>query len=252
MASIPSEFIYATVPTSWLYTYHRLLELLSEYGEEMLLECKARCNDKNIKLIDCYNMFNAAVAAYQIDKKKLAETILKYVSAMLDGYDNSKCQTSFKMTITSGEIKKNYLIVNKNNIIEDPNPEPEDDPTLKVIYYGVIDTSDATMDITSDSDLFISTYINENIISSLNSIDVNNVPATEILTLTKPKQTIVALVPEALSNFVKTDDGVGSKIPFSSNWWNCNGEKSVMINNIVYKIYGEFNTITGDEIIYIQ
>lgn len=73
------SYVYTMIPTEYIFVYQTILTLLADYGEEMLKDCKASCTDKNSDVIDCFNMFNSAVAARRIGKVKLADTIIKYV-----------------------------------------------------------------------------------------------------------------------------------------------------------------------------
>lgn len=80
---INPEYVYMTIPADYVCTYNKILILLSEYGIEMLNDCQARCAKRNKSIIDCFNMFNAAVAARKLGQDKVAETIIKYVNAQL-------------------------------------------------------------------------------------------------------------------------------------------------------------------------
>ena len=107
LVKIEPEYIYVTIPAEYVCVYHRILTLMADYGEEMLKDCKANCTARNSNVIECFNMFNAAVAARKLEKTKLAETIIKYVKAKINqiykGVDNS---TSFIFPIDeTGEIK---------------------------------------------------------------------------------------------------------------------------------------------------
>ena len=107
LTQIEPEYVYVTIPAEYICVYHRILAMLADYGEEMLKDCKAGCTDKNSGVIECFNMFNAAVAARKLGKDKLAETLIKYIKAKINqiyqGHDNS---TSFVFPIDeNGEIK---------------------------------------------------------------------------------------------------------------------------------------------------
>ena len=107
LIKVEPEYIYVTVPAEYICVYHRILAMMADYGEEMLKNCKASCTDKNNNVIECFNMFNAAVAARKLNKDKLAETLIKYIKAKINqiykGIDNS---TSFVFPIDeNGEIK---------------------------------------------------------------------------------------------------------------------------------------------------
>lgn len=107
LIKVEPEYIYVTVPAEYICVYHRILAMMADYGEEMLKDCKASCTDKNNNVIECFNMFNSAVAARKLGKSKLAETLIKYIKAKINqiykGIDNS---TSFVFPIDeNGEIK---------------------------------------------------------------------------------------------------------------------------------------------------
>lgn len=101
------EYVYITIPSEYVCVYHRILAMLSDYGEEMLKDCKASCTDKNSGVIECFNMFNAAVAARALGEEKKAGLIINYVKAKINqiykGKDNS---TEFIFPIDeNGELK---------------------------------------------------------------------------------------------------------------------------------------------------
>ena len=107
LIQIEPEYVYVTIPAEYICVYHRILAMLADYGEEMLKDCKAGCTDKNSGVIECFNMFNAAVAARKLGKDKLAATLILYIKEKINmiygGVDNS---TSFVFPIDeNGEIK---------------------------------------------------------------------------------------------------------------------------------------------------
>lgn len=107
LTTIEPEYIYVTIPAEYICVYHRILAMMADFGEEMLKDCKASCTNKNNNVIECFNMFNSAVAARKLGKNKLAETLIKYIKAKINqiykGIDNS---TSFVFPIDeNGEIK---------------------------------------------------------------------------------------------------------------------------------------------------
>ena len=107
LVQIEPEYIYVTVPAEYICVYHRILAMLADYGEDMLKDCKASCTDRNSNVIECFNMFNAAVAARKLGKDKLAETLIKYIKVKINqmyrGVDNS---TSFVFPVDeNGQLK---------------------------------------------------------------------------------------------------------------------------------------------------
>ena len=107
LIQVEPEYVYVTIPAEYICVYHRILAMLADYGEDMLKDCKASCSDRNSNVIDCFNMFNAAVAARKLGKDKLAETLIKYIKAKINqmyrGVDNS---TSFVFPVDeNGQLK---------------------------------------------------------------------------------------------------------------------------------------------------
>ena len=114
LQEVKPKYIYITIPAEYVCVYHRILAMLADYGIEMLKDCKATCTDRNSGVIECYNMFNAAVAAYTLSKGdenskygKLAATLIKYIKAKINqiykGKDNS---TGFVFPIDeTGDLK---------------------------------------------------------------------------------------------------------------------------------------------------
>ena len=107
LIEIEPEYVYVTIPAEYICVYHRILAMLADYGEDMLKDCKASCTDRNSSVIECFNMFNAAVAARKLNKLKLAETLIKYIKEKINiiyqGKDNS---TSFVFPIDeNGQLK---------------------------------------------------------------------------------------------------------------------------------------------------
>lgn len=107
LIQVEPEYVYVTIPAEYICVYHRILAMLADYGEDMLKDCKASCTNRNSNVIDCFNMFNAAVAARKLGKDKLAETLIKYIKAKINqmyrGVDNS---TSFVFPVDeNGQLK---------------------------------------------------------------------------------------------------------------------------------------------------
>lgn len=80
---IQPEYVYMTIPAEYVCIYHRILVLFAEYGVDILKDCQAACNSKNRKIVDCFNTFNAAIAARKLGQDKLAETLIKYIEGNL-------------------------------------------------------------------------------------------------------------------------------------------------------------------------
>lgn len=78
------EYVYITIPKDYVCIYTKILIMFVDFGLDLLNDCKASCNDRNRKIIDCYNMFNAAIAARQLNETKQAEVLIKYVEKQIN------------------------------------------------------------------------------------------------------------------------------------------------------------------------
>ena len=114
LRTIQPEYVYVTIPAEYICVYHRLLAMMADYGEDMLKDCKASCTERNSNVIECFNMFNAAVAARKLGQgdansryTKLAATLIKYIKAKIKQiYHNKDNSTSFTFPIDeNGELK---------------------------------------------------------------------------------------------------------------------------------------------------
>lgn len=111
------DYIYTKVPLEFFPIYHGLLELMADYGEEALKECKASCTDRNTDVINCYNIFNAAISAKALNKDKLAETLKKYIEAKLNNLGVKTKGISFTFMIGENEDEEILVTVDNNGNI---------------------------------------------------------------------------------------------------------------------------------------
>lgn len=107
LRQIELEYVYITIPAEYICVYHRILAMLADYGEEMLMDCKASCTDKNSGVIECFNMFNAAVAARKLGKTSLANTLINYIKEKINMiYSGENNETSFVFSVDeNGQLK---------------------------------------------------------------------------------------------------------------------------------------------------
>ena len=94
------EYIYTTIPAEWVCVHRKILMMMADYGEAMLKDCKASCTDRNSNIIECFNMFNAAVAAKNIGQDKKANLIINYVKAKINQFYKGTDTSEFLTTCT--------------------------------------------------------------------------------------------------------------------------------------------------------
>lgn len=77
------EYIYLVIPAKYTKIYKALTIKLSQLGTDMLKECSSSCKNISKSVINCWNMFQTACAAYALDEIKKADLIVNYIIAEL-------------------------------------------------------------------------------------------------------------------------------------------------------------------------
>lgn len=82
------EYVYLTIPTLYICTYHKILHYMVDFGIDLVKDCGASCNAKNKKILDCWSMFQSACAAYTLtpagEEPKKANLLIKYINEQLE------------------------------------------------------------------------------------------------------------------------------------------------------------------------
>ena len=114
------EYVYLTIPAEYVCLYHKLLGYLSDFGIELIKDCKAGCSAKNKSIIDCWNMFQALCAAHALGEEKKAELLYNYIEAQLSlnykGSENEVYDGTFIARITEDQFLEAVVTCNSSNI----------------------------------------------------------------------------------------------------------------------------------------
>lgn len=107
LVEITPSYVYVEIPAEYVCVYHKILKLMAKYGESMIVDCKASQTTCNIEIIECFNMFNAAIAAKKLGKESLANTLIKYINTKLkNSYKETLDEASFILPIDAdGKLK---------------------------------------------------------------------------------------------------------------------------------------------------
>ena len=104
-----ANFIHLSVPLQYVKVYASILAALSDYGEDMLEDCKASCTDKDSGIIECFNMFNAAIAAFRLGEIKKADTIISYIESTIQlKYKNIVIPDSISFPVEEENVTINF------------------------------------------------------------------------------------------------------------------------------------------------
>lgn len=126
-------YTYLDVPSKYNCVYKKLLIKLSDLGVDMIKDCTSTCKGINRQVINCWNMFQSACAAYTLGYWKQADLLINYINSSLqfgcDEYttDEKPVFTIFELnipiTITGSQKIKyneaNFVIANREYVVED-------------------------------------------------------------------------------------------------------------------------------------
>lgn len=84
LIEIQPEFLYLTIPSDYICTYHKLLVYLADFGKDLLNDCSAACKGNNKTVIDCWNLFQSALACRTIGQDKQASLFIDYINKQLE------------------------------------------------------------------------------------------------------------------------------------------------------------------------
>ena len=84
LIEIQPEFLYLTIPADYICTYHKLLVYLADFGKKLLDDCSAVCKGNNKTVIDCWNLFQSALACKTLGQDKQACLFIDYINKQLE------------------------------------------------------------------------------------------------------------------------------------------------------------------------
>lgn len=90
LEEIDVEYVYLTIPSNYICIYHKLVMMISEMGKDIIDDCSYTCKNKGKNIVNCWNLFQSAVAAYNIGKIKEANFYIKYIDSQLELIYNNK------------------------------------------------------------------------------------------------------------------------------------------------------------------
>lgn len=152
MKNEEGQFIYMTVPTKYECVYKKLLIKMSDFGVDLIKDCTSTCKGVNRDLINCWNMFQSACAAYALGETKQSDLLIYYIMKKLQidcDFNNSfeplyvyVGQTDIEprtfMTMTVEDILS--LNPDKINVRKEENRKVSINQNLSIHYVVVPDT----------------------------------------------------------------------------------------------------------------
>ena len=110
LQKIDVDYVYLTVPAEWVCVYHKLLVFMTDFGEQLLNDCTASCKGNGKTIVNCWNMFQSAIASRSLGLHKQSEVLIKYIIKQLDslygvGNNKSYCGTAILPISSDGTLK---------------------------------------------------------------------------------------------------------------------------------------------------
>ena len=85
-----TNVVYLTIPGDYIGVYYKLLYLLAAIGKDIISDCNYVCHNNGNNVFTCWNVFQSAIAAYNLGNTKEANVLIEYVSGQLDIYANNE------------------------------------------------------------------------------------------------------------------------------------------------------------------
>lgn len=80
---IKPEYVYMSIPSEYICTYSRLLTLMADIGKQLLDDCNATCKGTGKNITNCWNMFQSAVACYNLGRGDEAKLLIDYINKQI-------------------------------------------------------------------------------------------------------------------------------------------------------------------------
>lgn len=137
LINIEPSFVYLTVPAEWVCVYHKILAAVADLGKNILDDCNSTCKGTNKTIINCWNMFQSAVACNELDRREEAEFLINYIKKQLESIYRGSGKSVFDGTfpISISEDGKLKAVVTCNDSMH----KFEVDPKTGKLYEAYID-----------------------------------------------------------------------------------------------------------------
>lgn len=78
------EYVYLTIPVQWVCVYHKLLAYMADFGKTIIDDCSSICSNGSKNIITCWNLFQSAVACYNLKMYKQANFFIDYIQKQIE------------------------------------------------------------------------------------------------------------------------------------------------------------------------
>lgn len=108
------EFVYLRVPVIYQTVFENLLSKMAVWGQELLDDCTASCSGNNKNILNAWNLFQAAITAYDYGNKVQSDKIVDFIANSLS--INSDTQPAVQYCTVSVNVSPSDALVTINGL----------------------------------------------------------------------------------------------------------------------------------------
>lgn len=108
-----SEFPYLEIPLEYADICVQLLNLLNDFGKDMLSDCQASCKGNGKIIINCWTLFQIAIKAYHLGKAQECFDIMNYIKEQLKFISNDSIEQVAELFVDKNLTIKGVCQFNK-------------------------------------------------------------------------------------------------------------------------------------------
>lgn len=164
--------LFMTIPAQYNDIYEKILLLFSEYGLDAVKDCKVSCRDRQSRIVECFNIFTAGVAAWNAGRYKEASLIMNYVRGQIDIYYPNKTDNT-----------KSIYFVLRNKTLNSDNFTIEEIKNFEIKINNITTSYVVDCDATSELYIVSPVTLTSGTRTLLNSTSSNTIVFTKVTTI---------------------------------------------------------------------
>ena len=107
--STDDEWVLLKVPIQYKCTFEKLMNKMSEWGQQLLDDCTVSCKGNNKNILNSWNLFQAAVICYDSCSEEKADYIINYIKNLL-GFNCPNIEPEYDTPVI-----KNFVLTYRYN-----------------------------------------------------------------------------------------------------------------------------------------
>lgn len=107
--STDDEWVLLKVPVQYQCIFEKLMNKMSEWGQQLLDDCTTSCKGNNKNILNAWNLFQAAVISYDSCSEEKADYIMNYIKNLL-GFNCPNIEPEYDTPVI-----KNFVLTYRYN-----------------------------------------------------------------------------------------------------------------------------------------